>query len=370
MSLAQQTRHSPKPAKAPGLFFILLFLGPVLWAQEPDLKLEGLRFYSWFPSGAEISLSLSDLGPWDGFQADAELLLGAGFEEETIPRNMLNGDPVPPEKFNVFTKGSINWALGILPSLRKRDDGKSLLGLFLYHRGLYAVYQNDLPDTVFKDANGIFESSFLAGIYLDFLRESGRVKKQGFNFELSSEFAPGFLNPKSDYWRFSFQGEAWLPVFALEKDGLELLDISLGAFLASDYSLGSAIPIHVNNSFGGRRLGPSLGSSVRGYIPGSFDTGFKTKLNTELRFTGPSVFFPDFNPFFILFADTGYLDGYHAGKSIIPASGTMASLGISLGVDAFSVLQLQFVTGIRLMDDLVYNLPRGGFAEFALQYQF
>ncbi|HOX92639.1 MAG TPA: BamA/TamA family outer membrane protein [Spirochaetales bacterium] len=345
-----------------------------VFAQESGKDFEftffGPRFYSFFPSGADFKLSYSGLD--FGLDGNTELVLvaGGGYQEITFPRDPANGNTVLAEQFASFPSPNFQWDLGLVQGLARRPNGANLVELFLFYRGRLDLYNNDLSATVFADMQGLFGTSFLTGASFSTVSRSVHRLRSGLFVEGSAEWAPAFLNAKSDFWRVSGQARAYVPLFDLPNDGKNLLSMYIAAFLGADYADGASVPLYVQRSFGGRYLRGSLGDSIRGYAHSSFDTSFKLASSLELRLLGPALFLPSIVPFLYGFVDAGYLSGYWGTSRDATVSGSLASAGGAIGVDLFDFAQLHFIMGSRLIDDGVYGLQPGMFMRMGIFFHF
>lgn len=331
------------------------------WADDLRFGFEGARFFNGvIPGGLDLSLTYYGLSLSD--EADTKLFLkgGGGYENASLLRDPLTGDPwLSTVKGNEYYMANFQWELAFIQGFSRRADGVNLLEAFLFYRGRYDRYLNELSTAIFPDARELFGTSFMAGISYDSRVQSRHRAKEGLYAEASAEWGPGFLNT-TDFWRVSGQLRGFLPVLDLPTEGGNLFNIYLAGFLGADYAAGAKVPVYVNQSFGGRSLRDSLGNSVRGYFHPKYDTALKTAASAEVRLVGPSpsLLWPSVEliekvvPYLFGFADAGYYAGFNgASTAYANASGFLASVGGGLALDLIGFAQASVIAGVRLVDD-------------------
>lgn len=344
------------------LAMIALALAGGAWAGDLEVGFEGVRFFNGvIPGGLDLSLTYYGLELSDA--ADTKIFLkgGGGYENASLYRDQLTGDPlltvdsVPEYAY----KANFQWELAFIQGFSRREDGDNLLEAFLFYRGRYDNYLNELPTVVFTDIREIFGTSFMTGISYDSRVQSRHRSKEGLYAEATAEWGPGFLNT-TDFWRVSGQLRGFLPVYDMPNEGGNLFNVYLAGFLGADYADGAQVPIYVNQSFGGRDLRDSLGNSVRGYFHPRYDSSLKATASAEFRLVGPSpsLIWPAVEllekvvPYLFGFADAGYYAGFaDATASYANASGFLASVGGGFALDLIGFAQASVIAGVRLVDD-------------------
>jgi len=328
------------------------------FAQEKDLKfgLEGVRFLNGIiPSGADVSLTYTGIELLDAADTKLYLKAGGGYENASLVRDPLTGDPWNSEislDGYEFNTPNFQWELAFIQGLSRRDDGANLLEAFAFYRGRFDIYPNEtLSDAVFSDIEGLFGTSIMGGVSYDSVAKSRHMSKEGVYAEATAEWGPGFINTKTDFWRVSAQALGFLPVFDIPTDGGNLFNIYLAGFTGIDYAAGESVPIYVNQSFGGRDLRDSVGNCVRGYGWNKYDTSFKSVINAEVRLVGPSIVLNAIVPYLYGFVDAGYYAGFADSDNYSDTSGFLASTGGGIALDLVGFAQAGLVAGIRLIDD-------------------
>ncbi|PKL09574.1 MAG: hypothetical protein CVV51_03110 [Spirochaetae bacterium HGW-Spirochaetae-7] len=334
------------------------------FAQDGELafKFEGPRRYAGFiPSGADVSLTYSGLSLSPEGNTRLFLMVGAGYENGSLLRDLVTGDPwAATDEGYTYDAPDFRWDLAFIQGLARRNDGDNLVEAFAYYRGRYDAYANELSSAVFPDIHGIFGTSIMGGMSYDSRTLSEHYFKDGMYAEASAEWGPGILNASTDFWRVSGQVRGFLPVFDFPTEGGNRFNAYLAGFAGVDYADGTSVPIYVNQSFGGRKLRDSLGDSVRGYGWNKFDSSFKSVANAELRLLGPSLGLDAILPLLYGFIDTGFYAGFAGSTDYASASGFIASAGVGAAIDLADVVQLGAYAGFRLMEDRLYY-PRDAF---------
>ena len=344
--------------RAVGLFTLALLLSSPIFAatDEADraespikFSLLGLRTYTLFgflpaPTGLDAVVSYTGLEIWPGRTTSIDLKFGAGFEREVFYR-YADGTPYS----GAYESGDVDFDtaggvvdLGIVQGIVPKLDA------FLFLRAAYR-YNIDNGSTVFNsafaDRGGALTNSLLAGVSYSNVRENADHKtRNGLYAEASMEWGPGFLANslvgESDYLRLNSVAKAFLTLFdAAPEREKNLFSIYLGDYLSVDWATGTAIPIMVQQTFGGRSIRKGLGGSLRGYENRSYDTRFKLVNNLEARFVGPALGLKDLVPLAAVFVDAGYYAGLE-GAAVDPGPGFLASVGGMLSVDVLDLAYL------------------------------
>lgn len=303
-------------------------------------------------TGADIQMGLTVARPGD-LPLDAVLRLRGGYEDLRLVRDELTGDPnEAPSSLGKYYYMSPNfqWAAGLVQAILPKEGG-NLLEAFLFYRGRYGIFGQDLSTAVFSDARSYFGSSLLAGLaYNQVVRDSRRVKS-GIGAEISAEAGPGFLNAQTDFWRLSAQGEFYSPLVSIGRQDsakLNLFSVYLAGYLAADYAGGKDVPIWVMQSFGGRNIRKSLGSRIRGFPSMSYDSSLKVAANGEIRILGPALFGIEWcMPTVYIFCDTGYYEGFAHSATKSGARGSISSAGLGLNIDILDFAFLGVYGGLK-----------------------
>ncbi len=323
---------------------------------ELAFGVEGVRVFSGFiPSGGDVSLTYTGFRLYEPGITKLYLEVGGGYEDMSIVRDLETGDPFVADVAGYeYRSPNFQWELAFIQGLARRDDGKNLVEAFAYYRGRYDDYLTEadgLSDAVFADIGGLFGTSVMGGLSFDSVSTSGHKQKDGLYAEATAEWGPGFLNALTDFWRVSAQARYFVPIYDMESDGGNLLNLYAGLFAGVDYADGDSVPIYVNQSFGGRNLRGSLGDCVRGYGWNKYDSSLKAAGSAELRLVGPAIAIDDIVPVLFGFFDAGYYRGFGESATMADADGLLASAGGGLAIDVFGFAQLSFIAGARLVDD-------------------
>ena len=210
------------------------------------------------------------------------------------------------------------------------------------------------------DVRGQLLNSLRAGLQL------GRVRSvddtpvlEGLDAELTFEWAPEqFLNTvfgNADFTRVSARARGFVPVRSGGgRHETRQTGVYAGAHVIGDYTRGSAVPILVRSSFGGRFGRSGLAGTVRGYESGRFDSVAKAAAGAELRIVGPQLGGAAFMPGLVLFTDAGYYSGFEGADSPSDGeSGWIASSGLGASVTMFNAVTLVFYSSYVLADELL-----------------
>jgi hypothetical protein len=329
------------------------------FAQEHDFvfKFEGPRRYnSYIPSGADLSLTYTGLSPYPAGDTKVRLLAGGGYENGILLRDPANGDPWDADADGLaFDTPNFQWGLAFIQGLSRRADGDNLVEIFAEYRSRYDIHSNEgQPDAVFADMHGLFGNSVMGGVSYDSRERNAHNAIRGAYAEASAEWGPGFVNASTDFWRVSGQLRGFLPVFDLPSDDGNLFSAYLAGFAGVDLSDGEAVPMYVNESFGGRELRDSLGDCVRGYPDKSYDSSFKSVANVELRLLGPTLGLDSIVPVLYGFFDAGWYSGFSGSANYSSASGMLASTGGGAAIDFAGAVQLGAYAGMTLVDASLY----------------
>jgi hypothetical protein len=142
----------------------------------------------------------------------------------------------------------------------------------------------------------------------------------------------------------------------------------VAAFASVDYTGGISVPIHVNKSFGGRKVRNSLGECVRSYPNDGYDSSLKIVANAEFRLVGPSLVMESIAPILYVFFDAGYYSGF-ADSPIPGRQGQLASTGAGLALSILGFAELGAYAGYRLIEDIYAPAERFSWdIKFALHF--
>jgi len=344
-------------------------------AQELGFSFIGPRLNFTFgfpiPSGADVELSLPVAATARGPVA-AVLRLGAGYEDQYFLRDALTGAPVAPAEPLVYQAANAQWDLGLRVPLLGGQDPR-LLEAFAAWRGRYDRRFNEFGTAVFEDARGLFGNALLVGLAYSGSDADSRRVKSGLDTEWSLDWSPpGFSSVEADYFRLNAQARYFIPIFSSGSDDLNLFSAYFASFASVDWSVGTDIPLHVLESFGGRELRSGLGGSVRGYPSKSFDAATKAVANLELRLLGPAMFgVPWFMPIAYGFYDAGFYHGLPESAGRENADGFIASAGGGFALDLFDFAYAGFKAGLLLPgEDALFPIyaPDGETFFFSMEF--
>lgn len=348
--------------KARKLFASLFALGCMLAislpavAQGMEFSFEGPRLNSVIlggiplPTGADVEFRfpIKDSGLF------FTLELGAGYEDRFILR-MADGTPIAkPEDFdagdqkqwfywpNVAADAGLVYRLGA-------GDGAPVVELFGLARGRGEINSPSLSTAVFPDAQNLLALSFLAGVGVDEVEKNPRRFKSGYSGEISFEYAPSFLAfaGSTDFFRASANIEGYLPIFSVGASDLNAVSLYAGGYLTADAAAGSAIPLYILTSFGGRELRDGLGSSIRGYRSWGYEAALKAEASFDLRLVGPGLFgVASLRPMAYAFGDSGWYGGLYKSPDVATGGDkdgwiVSAGGGLALGVLDFAYMGLR-----------------------------
>lgn len=300
------------------------------------------------------------------------LFAGGGYENGILLRDPATGDPWSADADGLaFDTPNFQWEIAFIQGLALRSDGDNLTEVFIAYRGRYDIHANEgQPDLVFSDMHGLFGTSVMGGLSFDSRERNAHNAISGAYAEANAEWGPGFMNVDTDFWRFSGQLRGFLPILDIHSDGANLFNAYLAGFAGLDLSGGDAVPMYVNESFGGRDLRDSLGDCVRGYPSKSYDTVFKSVVNLELRLLGPALGVDSIVPVLFGFFDAGWYAGFADSANYASASGPLASTGGGLSIDFSGIAQLGAYTGLTLVEDSLYYPKDAFFWSVMLFYHF
>ncbi|PKL26418.1 MAG: hypothetical protein CVV47_00355 [Spirochaetae bacterium HGW-Spirochaetae-3] len=330
-----------------------------LYAEDGDfvLAFEGPRRYNnYIPSGADLSLTYNGLSLYPSGDTKLRLLAGGGYENGILLRDTITGDPWKADADGLaFDTPNFQWDLAFIQGLSRRADGDNLVSVFAEYRGRFDIHSNEgEQDAVFADMHGLFGTSVMGGASYDSRERSAHNAISGVYAEASAEWGPGFANARTDFWRVSGQLRGFLPVLDIPSDGGNLFNAYLAGFAGVDASGGTAVPMYVNESFGGSELRGSLGDCVRGYPAKSYDSSFKSVANVELRLLGPALGADSIVPVLYGFFDAGWYSGFAGSTNYASASGLLASVGGGAAIDVAGAVQLGAYAGMTLVDASLY----------------
>jgi hypothetical protein len=349
-------------------------------AQGLEFNFIGARFnnvilgFLPMPTGLDLGVNL----PLGGNGLFFSLRAAGGFEDRMILRNAATGTSIAqPAKFD--NSQWFNWPnaemdAGLLYRLTGKDGtsiGKS--EIFALARGRYEKNSPSLAPTLFPDAQGLLAMSAMAGVGFDSVRTESSRMKSGVWAEASFEYAPAALSFSggTDFGRANVSASGFLPLMSWGDSDLRALSLYLAGYVAGDYAFGTAIPLYVLTSFGGRDLRNGLGDSVLGYQSWGYEAATKAYASVEARFVGPGLFGQKgIRPIAYAFLDAGFFDRLDRSP-LASKSGIISSTGLGMALDVFDFAYLGLCAGYRLpIDDPLYStyFPAGD--KFFLKMKF
>lgn len=343
-------------------------------AEGIEFALNGVRFNNALlgglpvPTGADVEFR---------FPVVADTLLftiraAGGYEDRLILRDAA-GDPIAkPASFDVADQTNwFHWPnaqldLGVL--YRPLGAEKPKVELFAMARGRWEANSTDLSVSVFPDARGLVTLSLMGGAGIDAVVTDPRRSKSGYGGEISFEYGPAALalSGGTDFYRLSANLEGYAPLFSVGSSDLSSIAAYVGGYLAGDFAGGSAIPLYVLTSFGGRLLRDGVGDSIRGYQGWGYEATTKAEASVDLRFVGPALFgVAGLRPIAYLFGDAGYFDGLYKCSSVSDKDGFLFSAGAGAALDIFDFAYLGARAGYKLpIGDSLYDTYTPGGKRF------
>jgi hypothetical protein len=355
------------------LFFVAGFTSAVA-DDDLSIRFAGPRFFNGFiPAGADVTLDYTGLDLGTPAATKLFFKLGGGYEDKLLLRDTATGNPLSlaggGEGIS-YDSPNFQWEAAFIQGLSTRPDGDNAFEVFLFYRGRYDIYDEELDNSVFVDDRGLFGTSIMVGTsYNTVVRDRHRLKSR-FYAEAGAEWGPGVINSESDFWRISAKLIGYLPVMDVPTDGKNFFNMYLAVLASADLAGGDSVPIYVNQSFGGRDLRDSLGNCVRGYEKASYDSLFKAVGNIELRMLGPALGLESILPILYGFFDAGYYDGFYGSSDYADEAGLIMSTGGGIALGLFDFAQIGFVGGYKLVEDSLYGLDEPVFVSFKFMLHF
>jgi hypothetical protein len=339
-----QASETPDADRFPFVFDI----APVLWGLDLGVGYRGLALIP----GTDTIFWVYGGGAFEGRtfvrMPDGALITGAA------PAGVVPGEDI------FYNRGSARWQLGIAQGLLWNPRvGSNLLEAFVFYRGRYdSNFQDDAGQLIFSslipDRFGIILNSVLAGFsWADVLFDARNRTRSGISAELTGEWgSPIFINTTEgfyNYLRFNLTARGFLPVFdAAPSARINLFSVYIGDFVSLDYALGSSVPLHIRQSFGGLDPRTGLGGALRGINSGSLDTNLKVVNNFEIRANLPALWIQDIVPGILVYWDTGAYAQVGEGIGDIPY-GFVTSVGGGVYLDIFDFAGLIGYLNYRLL---------------------
>ena len=326
-------------------------------AEGIEFALNGFRFNTALlgglpvPAGADVEFRVPVV-------ADALLFtvrVAGGYEDRLILRDDAGNPIAKPASFDASDQTNwFHWPnaqadVGIL--YRPLGSEKPKVELFAMARGRWEANSPDLPASVFPDAQGLIALSLMGGAGVDAVVTDPRRSKSGYGGEISFEYGPSALALEggNDFYRLSASLEGYLPVFSAGSSDLSAISVYAAGYLAGDWAGGSAIPLYVLTSFGGRLLRDGVGDSIRGYQGWGYEATTKAEASVDLRLVGPALFgVAGLRPMAYLFGDAGYFGGLYKCPSVGDKDGLLFSAGAGAALDIFDFAYFGVRAGYKL----------------------
>ena len=343
-------------------------------AEGIEFALNGVRFNNALlgglpvPAGVDVEFRIP-------VAADALLFtvrLAGGYEDRLILRSDAGAPIAKPAAFDAADQTNwFHWPnaqadLGIL--YRPLGPEKPKVELFAMARGRWEANSPDLSTGVFPDARGLLDISLMGGAGVDAVETNPRRSKSGYGGEISFEYGPSALalSGGTDFYRLSASLEGYLPLFSTGSSDLGATSAYAAGYLAGDWAGGSAIPLYVLTSFGGRLLRDGLGDSIRGYQGWGYEATTKAEASVDLRLAGPALFgVAGLRPMAYLFGDAGYFGGLYKCSSVVDKDGLLLSAGAGVALDIFDFVYLGARAGYKFpVDDPLYSTYTTGGDKF------
>lgn len=343
-------------------------------AEGIEFALNGVRFNNALlgglpvPAGVDVEFRIPVAADTLLFTVRA----AGGYEDRLILRDAA-GDPIAkPAPFDAADQTNwFHWPnaqadLGIL--YRPLGSEKPKVELFAMARGRWEANSPDLSTSVFSDAQGMLAVSVMGGAGVDAVVTDPRRSKSGYGGEISFEYGPSALalSGGNDFYRLSANLEGYLPLFSAGSSDLSAVSAYAAGYLAGDWAGGSAIPLYVLTSFGGRLLRDGLGDSIRGYQGWGYEATAKAEASVDLRLAGPALFgVAGLRPMAYLFGDAGYFGGLDRCASISDKDGFIVSAGAGVALDILDFVYLGARAGYKFpVDDPLYSTYTAGGDKF------
>lgn len=343
-------------------------------AEGIEFALNGVRFNNALlgglpvPAGVDVEFRIPVAADTLLFTIRA----AGGYEDRLILRDAA-GDPIAkPAPFDAADQTNwFHWPnaqadVGIL--YRPLGSEKPKVELFAMARGRWEANSPDLSTNVFSDAQGMLAVSVMGGAGVDAVVTDPRRSKSGYGGEISFEYGPSALalSGGNDFYRLSANLEGYLPLFSAGRSDLSAVSAYAAGYLAGDWAGGSAIPLYVLTSFGGRLLRDGLGDSIRGYQGWGYEATAKAEASVDLRLAGPALFgVAGLRPMAYLFGDAGYFGGLDRCASISDKDGFIVSAGAGVALDILDFVYLGARAGYKFpVDDPLYSTYTAGGDKF------
>ncbi len=255
---------------------------------------------------------------------------------------------VDPATDVLFWRGIVRWRMGLAQGLVWNPmQDRNWLEAYAFYTGYYEGYfQNEDADQLLfrsdlPEKGGMFQNSILSGLTIDTVRRDEKDKTyEGYYFGASVEWAPEWFGNDiigtADYVRINSTIKSFVPIFSTVSDtGKHLFSSYIGLFTAVDYLTGPSIPLHAQQTIGGRYPRVGTGDAVRGVDVGRYSTPFKLVGNLEVRGNLPAFIWPELIPGVLLYFDSGF---YH--DIIGETYGVLLTTGIGVFMDLFGFGEL------------------------------
>ncbi len=312
---------------------------PFFWGSDLGV---GYRGFSLIP-GTDTILWAYGGG---GYQTQTYIRMPDG----TLITGAAPGTVTVPADIN-YDRWSWRWQAGIEQGfLWNSRTQQNLLEAVLFYRGRYdSNVQASPSQLIYQSASfdrfGLVGNAVIAGvIYDDLLFNPVNRTRNGIHAELTGEWGypifTGTVEGSFTYLRFNLTAKGFLPLFdAAPTAEMNVFSVCLCDFASVDYALGSSVPLHIRQTFGGMKPRTGLGGALRGIDSGSLDANLKAVNNLEVRAYLPALFIRDIVPGILVFCDAGAYAQLGEGVAS-PAYGFVAATGAGAFVDIFDFAQI------------------------------
>lgn len=297
--------------------------------------------FGFCPTYAEIGVGYNGLEFINGNKTQLRAMVGGGYLKDYLYQNE-DGSPVEWESkddvvdintWHIIGDLQLNQGFGI-SDVEGFDLVTAYAGYkldwerFINFQGPAAIYPNLVgPNAV--------TNSFYLGAKLNML-DDRMVSTDGCTAEIRFDYAPAFINEKSDYYSMTASTVFGRTVYELQQgNGKNLFSIVFMDRINASFTDGTQVPLYA-------QLPVSLGNKIRGLEKGTYNTNLTLVNNMEVRFASPEPWFDGIFARVNLFLDAGYYAGryFNAPKDSVRDSGFVASMGGQLEICLFDFIDL------------------------------
>lgn len=336
------------------------------------------------PTGTGIGVNYEGLSFREGDLTQFRLTFDGGYRQRQIFQDPKTGKPLEEgDKVGIFDV--MNFALGTRLSQGFGDSwvlNKDLFTAYVGYEGKYERYYDSLillpnggglpkkndhkikiglkdkaqPDSIddFMQLHGVsrdtqtvysdlskdsnFTNTLYTGLTFNYM-DDRMVSNEGVLADFNVQFAPGFMNSRSQYYLIQTNVVAGTTLLEVQrKNGLNLFSIVALNRTNVCWVDGSAVPVFVSHNH-------TLGRKVRGIDNNSYNTNFSLVNNFDVRFASPEPIMDGLFIRFNLFLDMGiyagnYLNTGKNGLDKYKESGFLASTGFQLELDFIDAVDL------------------------------